>query len=232
MKTRTIPVLAALAGALGCAPNHVSLELFGLCAPPAAVAGQACQGPSGACSTYLAGRPHVYLQYKLPGMAAASYNQLELWLEVRNQLPNNADQTAGRVNTNDATVEQFVLEYSGPISGTYTYPSTTTVAANSTTAVAVPLVPSDVAAAMVPILMGTSTSDVAATVTVNVKLKGHLKDASTFETGAFPVAVDVSTAVWDPTLAQYNPCPTGQALVPPYGCLGVGQTASYACAAP
>ena len=98
-----IPVLAL--GLSGCVDNHASIEMFGLCAPPEDA--EICAMP-GTCDAFIASpRPFVFLRN-----SAGSLNGLELFTEVHNQMPRNDDASAGRVNTNNAIITGYELDFS------------------------------------------------------------------------------------------------------------------------
>jgi hypothetical protein len=226
MKTRLAAfTIAVVLGASGCADNHASLELFALCAPPEEAT--TC-GMAGTCDSYLASaRPWVFLS--VGGLP----NGLEMFTEVHNQMPANDDPSAGRVNTNDAIVTGYELDITttGYTREAYFYPANFGVAAESSFVPVIKYIPDEIALDLSSRLSTMAPGDPGPfTVVVGVRLLGRLLDGSEFETGTFPIAVDVYNTPF-PGFA----CPKG----PPLGtevvvaiCPNNGQTASITCEEP
>ncbi len=215
MKT-TVAALACLfaTGIAGCADHRASVEIAAICAPPddASKCGQA-----GKCGAYLGSpRPWVYTMF-------GALNELQLFIEFDNQLPNNADADVNRVNTNDYILDEYLFTYTGvPGLSDVRYPANATIFASSASAPVVPVIPfttmAQITTAMPAGAMGV--------VIVEMKARGHFLDGTTLETGPFPIAVDVINANFPGYAACTNAtdvrflCPNG------------GQTASSKCAAP
>ncbi len=223
MTTRLAILTCALAlVASACtAENHASIELFGLCAPPSDA--KTC-GLSGTCGQFIASaRPWVYLTVATSATTTRA-NGLEMFTEVRNQLPNNADPSSGRVNTNDATVTGYELDYKSEFYNrtAYFYPANFPVGAAGTFTPVIKFIPDEIALEMANTLPASSAP---VTVEVGVRLHGRYGDDRTFDTGTFPIAVDV----YNTTFPGYA-CPKATDIVTAV-CPNVGQTASITCEA-
>jgi hypothetical protein len=181
MSTRALAVLL-LATSLACVKNNGSVEPFTVCAMPDDPS--AC-GQAATCSKTLASAPYVYTQD-----SAGNANELILWLEFHNNVPNNADPTAGRVNTNDAYVKEYRLSFSAAgvaIPGVTVSGRGTVPAAGTATLVAT-LVPASITqylSAHFP--AGTTVLPVK----VTLRAAGEYQDGTSFVTGDFDIPVDV-----------------------------------------
>lgn len=203
MKTPTL-ALAALALS-GCVlDNYASPEFYGVCANPAPDSTTGFCTYSSTCGTYMSN--YWYDPTSPYGLVVP--------IEMFNQLPNNADVTALRVNTNDAVIEQWEFDYAVGNPGSYvTFQSasigtTVVVPAASHTVALVPVVPPGLAV-LLPYFV------------VNVRAVGRYLDDRTFETAPFGVQVYQATYV-PPTLSSCTGyvavCPQpGQASTP--GCV-------------
>jgi hypothetical protein len=220
MKIRALAVLVPLLALAGCADNNVSIQVFGICAPPA----EECSF-AGKCDAYTLDR------LRLDVAQAGFYWAL---IEVHNNTGNNQDNSAGRPNTHDAYVEEFSVEYELPlIPGTTPAIPTmvtervesgpTVVPAEGTSIVSVfPITPA-VATALRDRLT-TETVEVVA----KVRLRGFYADQTRFETAEFPLPIQVCDGAGcvplldcDATLAGIQPpidaCPQlGQAPASPF----------------
>lgn len=196
MKT-PILALAALAAALsGCVvDNYATPEFFGICVSPAPDTTTGACTYSSTCGTYTSG--YAY-DPTYPGSVIVP-------IEMFNQLPNNANPSALRVNTNDAVIQQWRLEYM--VGG---------VAVATATAVTSTLIPAGThTVAFVPVDV---TPMFGLPFVLNVRAAGQYLDDRTFVTGAFGVPLSVMT---------YVPmtCTTGTAKA----CPRAGQESTQAC---
>ena len=205
MKT-PILALAVLGTSLsGCVlDNYASPEFYGICAGPTPDATSGACIYSSTCGMYMSSYWYD----------PASPYGLVVPMEIFNQLPNNADVTALRVNTNDAVIEQWEFDYVVGSPGSYaTFQSSTSgtsvvVPAGSHIVVEVPVVPAGLAVVLPAFI-------------VNVRAVGRYLDDRTFETAPFGVQVYQATYV-PPTLSSCTGyvavCPQpGQASTP--GCV-------------
>ncbi|HEU4383077.1 MAG TPA: hypothetical protein VFR85_06165 [Anaeromyxobacteraceae bacterium] len=209
MKTRILPLLA-LAGALfGCVQeNHASPEFTGICANPA---------PSDTGCSYAATcEQYALFNYYYDPFAAAD---LEVPIEMRNQLADNSDPSSGRINTNDAVIQQFNFEYliggNTPVLTASEDVNFTLPAASSKTAI-VPVIPASLNGLMRTLPAGTAF-------VVAVRAAGRYADERYFETGPFRVPAGVAT--YSPPLI----CTAPDFLA---ACPKIGQSGSYACLTP
>lgn len=190
MKTRA-PLLAlglvAAAGALvSCRGNRASVQIQQVCFPS-----DDCKFGS-TCDIQFIGYPAVD--------ADAGTGELWLFLQIENQLPDNADPTLGRLNTNDAHLDEVAVEYEGAPLPKDTYPLPNQRVPASGTAV-VSVEPIRGSAAKAAILTAYSPTAQPRDMIAKVKLRGYFDDGSRFETGEFPVTIRVCTGCL-PT----NPC--------------------------
>jgi hypothetical protein len=183
MKTRLAAVafaavLGALAGASGCAPNRASVQVQSICFPT-----EDCTFTS-RCDERFGGTA---------GIAGAG--TLVLYLQVENQLPNNENLDTGRLNTNDAHVTEFRIDYEGAQT------NTSYVGANS-------WVPAG-GSAVVPVGLAIFG---AGEILARVRLRGYFDDGSSFESGALPVSIMAGPSACPP-----SPCATAASTCPPGG---------------
>ncbi|ABS24904.1 hypothetical protein [Anaeromyxobacter sp. Fw109-5] len=176
MKTR-LATLALASVALACADNGASLQPFAICSPPDSAT--ECVFDD-ACETV-----HMGPLMMDPGLASMS-----VFLQVNNQLPNNEDLSAGRLNTNDAYVTEYEVEWEGPATiGDVVGQTQAMVPAGGSTIVGLLL----------------QRPAAAGQVVAKLRLKGHYADQSEFETAAYETPLIVG-AVPPPV------CPTGELL--------------------
>jgi hypothetical protein len=192
LRTHTLLAVLALAAAAGCAPDRMTLEPYGLCAMPDGCAF------SGSCDAYLIGR----VTYN---SAAGSF----LWqgIEMRNQTPNNADLSVGRVNSNDAHITSYSLTYSagGPAGVTW-FDGAATVPAGGTSVV------------MTRLLVGGAMPGL---YTVDVTFYGYYDNGREFETEPYTIGLDVGPYTFAcPKAGDVDVCP------------GTGAQGNRACATP
>jgi hypothetical protein len=174
MKTRLAALASAVllgvfAGASGCADNRASIQTQAICFPTDnCTFSETCEAQ--------------YIGY--PTLDKSVSTSLWLFLQVANQLPNNEDVSIGRLNTNDAHIDETSIEYEGALAGTQLVGSNYRVPAEGT--------------AVVSVRMGLSgavagTAAAPTEVLARVRFRGYLDDGTRFETGDFPVSVKVCT---------------------------------------
>lgn len=218
MNPRPLAAALLVLALAGCRDDLATIELFAICAPPDDAA--SC-GTTGACEAVLASpRLEVLTSVNVGGVATV--NQLEAFVQLNNQLPNNADVDLGRVNTNDFIGEAYLIHFRGvPGLSDVVYPANFTVAAESSSTPVIPIIPSST---MIQ-LRGAIVDGTTALVIAEVRVRGHLIDGSEIETEAFDVAVNVTDSEFVPA-----GCPTlGDVR---FYCPNAGQTASTECVAP
>ncbi len=175
MKTSlsAIAVAAALAAIAGCSADpRQSVQVQQICVPTTTC-------------TFAAKCDAQYIGYPALDLAASPSRTLWLTVQVANQLENNADLNVGRVNTNDAHIDETDVAYEGALTGTESYGSVFVVPAASTAVVSVQLHMAGAVGGA-----GAATNEVLA----NVRLKGSYDDGTRFETGPFPVTVKVCSS--------------------------------------
>lgn len=174
MKTRltSLAPLVALAVAFsGCAEdNDASITMRAICMPT-----DDCTFSS-TCDAQYIGYPTVDV---------AVTQSLWLFLEVANQLPNNADAALFRSNTNDAQITEAVIEYERVALPRVAVGSAFLVPANGSAVISVQVIPESLGAGAV--LAGAAPVEAIA----NVRLRGRYVHGDDFETGEFPVAIRI-----------------------------------------
>jgi len=176
MKTR-LAALALATLALACADNGASIEPFAICAPPE----EECVFSS-ECDLQFIGRL---------ALDQAVSPQLWIFIQVNNQLPVNGDLSAGRVNTNDAFVTEYEVEYEGAASGSSMGRLQSVVPASGSAVISVFLQPPP------------ATGEVVA----KLRLKGNYADQSDFETAEFEIPITVCQGC-----LGFPGCPVGEVL--------------------
>lgn len=145
----------------------------------------------------------------------------QFWLpvQVNNRLLNNADASAGRVNTNDAHITSFDVTYSGFALASASTTVNFRVQAAGAATVGMYVVPPQAAAVAAP----AATHEVVAL----VKAKGYFEDGTSFETGEFPLAFTWCDGCLSTTFTCVAPD------VPTLACGSVGVLpAKFSCVAP
>ena len=176
MKTRARLLALPLLALAGCADNRGSLSLRGICAPP-----DSCRF-SGQCDAYTLVTPLI-------DAVNNPVAQLTLFVEAENQLPDNADADVWRVNTNNAHVDEIVVEYSGISLPRAVMGTQQTVRAATISVLAIDVIPEALQAGAA--LAAYAPTATVREMTVTVRLRGYWDDGTRFETGEYPVAVQV-----------------------------------------
>jgi hypothetical protein len=227
MKTShaTVAVLALLLAACE-AKDHGAVEVFGICVVEDA---EECS-TSGKCELVLVGRPHVFTSADRLG-GGTSANALHLWVEVDNNLPPNDNPDLYRVNTNDFTIEEYLLEFHAPgisIPSKVEPAGSLTIRAESSQTPLIPVIPADRLAVIAAALPNTvpPAAPSQRIVGVDVTVRGRLQDGTDYETAPFRIDVDVIDAV-----GGLPGCAKATEVVVAV-CPNEGQTATYACATP
>ncbi len=138
---------------------------------------------------------------------------LVLYVQVENQLPNNENLDTGRLNTNDAHVTELHIEYEGAQTNTTDVGANSWIPAGGSTIVPLGLY-----------IFGTGE------ILARVRLRGHLDDGSSFETGEFPISIASGPAACPPSscASATDVCPPGGAAQCPVACqAGSGSTTTY-----
>jgi hypothetical protein len=188
MKTRlaalaSAATLGALAGASGCADNRASVQVQMICVPT-----EDCTFSS-TCETEYAGYPTVDRSTLATGVAAS----LVLFLQVANQVPSNEDLSAGRVNTNDAHVDEIAVTVEGAAVADYA------VGANGR----IPAGGSSVVGVVVSLPGGTGEA------LAKIRLRGYYDHGARFETGEFPVTIAICSGCLGTLCTTPTTCPAG-----------------------
>lgn len=219
LRTPRALALALLLGAAGCADNYASIEMFAICAAPNA---DDCTFDATCDTVLVSARPYVitYVQ----GATGTYANRLELLIQFNNQLLPNGDESSGRANTHDAFINGYDLSYDGlygAFVAEWTFDANGTVPAGGSTVLAVPVIPEEV----MPTIAAYIPSGGAGAVTVEIVARGFYGNDQPFETGPWPIAIDVVNGTYV----------VGAGCVAPeveVACPGYGQTGTTACIDP
>ncbi len=212
MKTRTGLLLLPLAALAACADNKVSVEIQTICAPPDDA--DKCMFAS-TCEAQNIG--HNTLDVSVS-------NSLWLFLQVANQLPNNENLGDNRLNSNDAWVNEYSVEFdialpesTGPILGSAWIP------AEGSSVISVLPINETVASTLGGVIPGGAALDLVG----HLRLRGVYGDTTEFETGVFDVPMRVCNGCVGPAPT----CPTAGdvlAVCPKWG----QSPASFKCVTP
>jgi hypothetical protein len=209
MKTFTrLLLLGSLGLATACVDTNAPIQIYAICAPPDA----------DTCS-FAAKCDAQYIGVNTVDTAAAQ--RYWLFVEVHNQLPVNEDGGIGRVNTNDAYVQEVTVTYRGLTLPAASHLLQSVVPAAGTSVISIfPLTEATVAA----IGAVAGTVDIVAVVT----LKGLLADGSKWESAPWEIPIRVCTGC----LGTFGCATATDILVncPPTP-NGAQQPATYACVA-
>jgi hypothetical protein len=191
MKTRALLLALPLLAVLSCRDNLASVQIQAVCMPT-----KTCLFGA-TCDAQFIGFPTV---------DAVQSGQLWLMLQVANQLPNNASSERGKLNTNDAHLDEVVVDYEGaPLPrDTYVLANQRVPAAGTAVVSVLPIRRSAATSAALAAFAPTAaTRDMVA----NVRLRGYTDDGSRFETGEFPVSIHVCSSC-------VSGCPAGEFACP------------------
>ncbi len=217
MKIRTLAATAVALGLSACAADYSAVAIHAICAPPEPdAASGACLYPA-TCDATFAGTPLLdvttaQVAFRLP-------------FQINNELENNADTTAGRVNTNDAFIQSFDVTYAGASLSPWNISAAITVPAGGSSGALIPLIPEQFFASIVP--PGSATLNLV----LNVRANGILGSQASFSTAWFQLPVQVCAGCLD-----LNFCPAGEVFVASCpsavpGASSPGQSASILCEA-
>jgi hypothetical protein len=179
MKTRALLLALPILALTACADNRTTLSIQGACAPT-----KDCTF-SGRCDAFALGSPVLD-----PGAFGTAAPFLTLILQVENQLADNSSSDLNRNNTNGAHVDEAVVEYSGLISGKAVFGASGDIQANSTTVLWVDVIPG-VIGSTIP-STGLPVWPLYGEIQAKLRLRGYLDDNTRFETGEYPVTIQVS----------------------------------------
>lgn len=214
MKRTLLLVAAALLAS--CADNRSSIEFTGYCAPAPFDASNGCVTPKD-CSIQLEAG---WVDLSYPDTASSFF----VPVAIANNLVNNADPTANRLNTHDFEVEELDISYSAPgmTIPAATVPMHATIPAASTSVIYAELIPQAVGQFMI----GTGALTASFTlVKVSLTAKGKFGDGAVFQTGTseFPVNVCSGCYAGAPGTTDGG---AGTCATNPVSCPAAGQTSA------
>ena len=209
MNTRLAVVLSALAigavvGANGCAESHPSVQIQMLCSPTTDCAFQST------CDAQ-------YIGWVTLDTTTSTKDNLWLVLQVGNQQPNNANPDVGRVNTNDAHVDEIAMEYVGVALPATTIGANFDVPAAGSAVVSAEVIPDALQA-------GGTLAALAPTaepreIVVETRLRGFFDDGTRFETNVFPVTVRICAGCVGTVCGGGPTCPPSSEGQLPVSCI-------------
>jgi hypothetical protein len=190
MKTRiaalaSAALLGALAAASGCVDNRASIQVQAICVP-----NDTCEFAE-TCDAQ-------YIGYPTLDKTTSASDDLWLLLQVENQLPENEDLGTGRLNTNDAHVDETVIAYEGAMAGEQSIGSNVLVPAQGTAVISVKL---DLSPSPAPGAGATAEA------LARVRLRGYYDDGTRFETGDFPILIKICSGCVPAAGCLVGTCP-------------------------
>jgi hypothetical protein len=198
VKTRALILALPLVAVAACRDNHASVNVQAICAVP-----DSCKFSAGTCDA-------VFIGY--PTIDVGITDSLMLFIQVGNQLPDITNLANGKVNTNDAHVDQTVVDFEGPALPQAVLQTNMRIPTNGTTVIGVEVIPAIInptAALQAYAPAGLPARDMVA----NLRLRGYYDDGTRFETGQFPIGVRVCQGAGCATLV----CPAGKLYCPAPG---------------
>jgi hypothetical protein len=172
-------LLVPLLALVSCHQNGATVQIQGICGVP-----DTCTF-SGKCDAFELGNPLI-------DTGTASDKALQTFMQFENQAPDNSQKDIYRTNTNDAHLDEAVVEYSGAFSGKAVFGMRGDVPAGGTSVAEVDLVPHFVGTVLPNY---TSYEEVIAT----LRVRGHFDDGTSFETAEYPVTINLCSGC--------TPCP-------------------------
>jgi hypothetical protein len=190
------------------------VSIYAICAPPNPdTTSGSCLYPA-TCDAAFAGTPVLdvttaQLDFRLP-------------VQINNSLPNNSNAGNGQINTNDAFIQSFELNFTGPSLPPWTVSQVLTVPADGSSGALLRLIPTAYFPSLVPPGAGRLS------IVVNVRGRGILTSQAPFTTAWFQVPVEVCAGCLAGTI-----CPPGSLLATcpssANGQTSPGQSATFAC---
>jgi hypothetical protein len=176
MKTRIGLLLLPLVALAACVDNNASIEIATICAAPDDAT--ECAFSSSQCGQTWIGQTTLDISVS---------SSLWIMLQVNNQLPNNESLDENRLNTNDAWVHGYVVEFDiGLPDVEATILGAAWVPAENSTVVSLEPIDETAAAALSIIPLGGGVDIVA-----HLRLRGVYGDTTEFETGEFDIPIRV-----------------------------------------
>ena len=218
MNPRTLAAASLALVTAACSAQYSSVFVADACTPPTPDSTTGACVYSATCDSVLASQPRLD--------ASVATGDFRLPLEIDNSLADNSSAPNGTVNTNDAFVQSFEMQYSAGVAlSPSTVAATFRVPTTGSATYVVPLIPATDFPALAA-AAGSGTLDVI----VNVRAKGILASQSSFTTAWFQVPVRVCN------YCLQSVCPVGTTFTAscppaPYGATSPGQTAQVACTA-
>jgi hypothetical protein len=210
MKTRPIALALSALLVAACGADYNAVALTDVCFPPEPGTGGVCQY-SATCDATLASTASLDV--------VVATEAFQLPIEITNQLLASNSSADGRVNVNDAFVQQIEMEYVGAPLAASTIPVQVTVPAAGNSVEVLQLIQASDYATLQS-LIPTSASKLQ--LVVKVRASGILGSQQKFTTAWFQIPVDVFANVY-----PANPCPTGTLFTG--ACPAWGQTSVIKC---
>ncbi len=201
MTTRLAALASALAlaaGTSGCEDNRASIQIQSVCAP------------TDDC-TFANTCDAQYISWPTLDVGASASDAVTLYLQVENQLPDNGDVANGRLNTNDAHVDEAVVEYEGAPLPKSIRGSNINIPASDSSIVKVEVVPAGSGATLLPFAGGE--------IVANLRFGGYYDDGTRFETGEFPITVRICLGCLGIACGGAPTCPPNSEGQAPLTCI-------------
>lgn len=206
MKTRALLLALPLValGLGGCRDNRASVSIHGICSIPAT-----CTF-SGKCEAFALDVPTI-------DAGTSTSGRLLLPLEVANQLADNSSTDTFKTNTNDAHVDEVLIDYQGITLPRQVIGTQALIPTAGTAVLAVEVIPAALNA--LTVLGAYAPTATPREMTAVVKLGGYWDDGSRWETGEFPIAVRVCTGCVASCTTPTATCPPDSNGQLPIACL-------------
>jgi hypothetical protein len=204
MKTRALILALPLVALAACRDNRASVQIQSICAPT-----KDCTF-TGSCDA-------VYVGYPTLDVGTNAAGSMQLYFQVDNQLPDNTNLPNGRVNTNNAHVDQTVVDFEGPAISQAVLQTNHTVPAGGSTVFRIEVIPAILNARAA--LQAYAGLGPARDMLANLRLRGYYDDGTRFETGEFPVAIRVCQGCLGLVCGGGATCPPGNDGQLPITCM-------------
>jgi hypothetical protein len=220
MNTRNLAAAVLALGLSACAAEFSPVGIYQVCSPPTPdTTSGACLYPA-TCDVGLAGTAVLDASTAI----AIGLDAFRLPVQINNALTDNSAASSGRINTNDAYITSWEINYAGTSLEPRNVNAGIRVPTAGSSGALLDLIPSASFAGLTP--PGASTLSIV----VNIRGHGHLDSQDSFTTAWFQIPVQVCNG------CRSGPyCAPGSVLVScpsaPFGADSPGQTATVSCIA-
>jgi hypothetical protein len=195
MKTRALLFALPLLALAGCRDNMATVQIQDICFPT-----DDCSFEN-TCDAIFLGNAKLDVSF-------SALDRLALYIQVDNQTEDNTNTDIGKTNTNDAHVDQAVIEYEGiDLPRQVLAMAPFRVPAENSQLVRVDVIPDQMNAG--PVLAAFAPTPEPRQMLALLQLRGYFDDGSRFETAEFPIGIDVCSGCIEFV------CPAGTFTCPP-----------------